>query len=524
MALLNKPRLKSKGAMVRGRYEETPHISSLVIVPHRDLAYQLLHWIQRITDCADIKSPISISSVAQVLVREGSSHLTTGLSTLRQVTPHILIGTPNAIMDVYRESPDALQLPYLSTVAVDEVDYLIETAPKKDPKRSFFKAVQKAKRKLLAHPGVTRELLDIIYAQRKEANDHQWDEPGLAQHRRRTGLDSSDSSQSPQLVLSSATLRSHLSEFIFEESGWLNRDNMLRVKGASKVRETPKQGSLDGTVPFVRAREGLGGTGITHSVLVVSDDGIYNVAGAVSAKQDADNETVGAPITPEAIFSSDEIPSAPPMDQKLAESESMSSLAPHPALTRKIEYAKTPSPFNPNAFEAIATAFALDVPSVALLVLPSSAPVQRAVYELLELGVNARGLDLLDDDKGRSHLLNGAGIVQDNPTLLVATLATTRGLDLPELTHVFLLGIPEGPKVNGRTVDAYLHIAGRVGRFGRGGKVITVVEKGTEVEEVDEEHKGDNRRRLSMPVSEESKMLRILRTIAVTPVRFEHFD
>jgi Helicase conserved C-terminal domain len=167
------------------------------------------------------------------------------------------------------------------------------------------------------------------------------------------------------------------------------------------------------------------------------------------------------------------------------------------------EYSNTVSPFNPNVFEAIATAFALDVPRVALLVLPSSSPVQRAVYDLREMGVNAHSLDLLVGSKGRSHLLYGPGTGEDNPTLLVSTLATTRGLDLPELTHVFILGIPDGPKVTGRTVDAYIHVAGRVGRFGRGGKVITVVEKDEDVA---------------------TKMSKILKGIEVTAVQFEHFD
>jgi hypothetical protein len=168
------------------------------------------------------------------------------------------------------------------------------------------------------------------------------------------------------------------------------------------------------------------------------------------------------------------------------------------------------SPFNPNAFEAIATAFALDVPKIALVVLPSSSPIRRAVYELRDMGVNAHSLDLLVEDKGRSHLLFGSGTGEDNPALLVSTLATTRGLDLPELTHVFILGIPGGPKVTGQTVDAYLHIAGRVGRFGRGGKVITVVEKDEDME--------------TGPTTESSKMSRILSTIDVTPVQFQHFD
>ena len=172
--------------------------------------------------------------------------------------------------------------------------------------------------------------------------------------------------------------------------------------------------------------------------------------------------------------------------------------------------------------EVIATAFALDVPSIALLVLPASASVQRAVYELREMGVNAHSLDLLKNEKGKRYLLHSASTTQENPTLLVSTLATTRGIDLPELSHVFILGIPEGPKVTARAVDAYLHIAGRVGRFGRGGRVITVVEKtsGTVEETGDGEDGGKDR----LGVSEASKMLRILKTIEVTPVRFEHFD
>lgn len=175
------------------------------------------------------------------------------------------------------------------------------------------------------------------------------------------------------------------------------------------------------------------------------------------------------------------------------------------------EYAGKSSPFNPNAFEAIATAFALDVPSIALLVLPSSSSVQRAVYELRDMGINAHGMDLLIGEKGRSHLLHGADAREDNPTLLVSTLATTRGVDLPELTHVFILGIPEGPKVTGRAVDAYVHLAGRVGRFGRGGKVVTIVEKGGE------EGPGAG-------ITEGAKMVRILNTINEPVVRFGHFD
>ena len=61
--------------------------------------------------------------------------------------------------------------------------------------------------------------------------------------------------------------------------------------------------------------------------------------------------------------------------------------------------------FNPASLEAIAAAFALQVPSVALLVLPSDAPVHRAVFELRCLGINARALDVVQDEHGKAHLM-----------------------------------------------------------------------------------------------------------------------
>ena len=151
----------------------------------------------------------------------------------------------------------------------------------------------------------------------------------------------------------------------------------------------------------------------------------------------------------------------------------------------------TPSAFNPILTEGIASVFATDVPRVALLVLPASAPVQRAVYDLRMLGVNAFGLDLLAIDRGRKHLIGGSRRgIEENPTLFVSTTASTRGLDLPYLTHVFVWGVQD--------MNTYVHVAGRVGRFGRGGKVISVLQE-----------KG-----------EQGRFLRLLKSIGIAPTKF----
>lgn len=167
-------------------------------------------------------------------------------------------------------------------------------------------------------------------------------------------------------------------------------------------------------------------------------------------------------------------------------------------------YQSTPSPFNPDVLEAIATAVALDVPRLGLLVIPSSAPVFRAVYELREMGLDARVFDpqkpVVQHDQDQDQDKD------EDPVLLVTTVAMARGLDMPDATHVFSLGIPEGPRVTGRSIDAYLHVAGRVGRFGRHGTVVTVVEE--------EE---------SVPETAGSRMKRILREVGVAAVRFRQF-
>lgn len=161
--------------------------------------------------------------------------------------------------------------------------------------------------------------------------------------------------------------------------------------------------------------------------------------------------------------------------------------------------------------EAIATTFALDVPNIALLVVPATASVRRVIFELNQLGVNAHGLDLVDNEAGREHLLSkNSDVPDENPTLLVSTLATIRGIDFPALTHVFLLRLPEV-----RAGDVYVHVAGRVGRFGRQGKVITVVEGRRE----DEGKKG------KVVVKDESKKMGMtLKKLGIQATKLEHFD
>ena len=51
-------------------------------------------------------------------------------------------------------------------------------------------------------------------------------------------------------------------------------------------------------------------------------------------------------------------------------------------------------------------------------------------------------------------------------SILVCSDIASRGLDVPNVSHVFQMKLPE-------TVDEYIHKVGRAGRLGRRGKAIT---------------------------------------------------
>ena len=54
MALLSKPRAKYRVRNSQGRTIEKDTVTSLMIVPYRDLAYQILNWIESIVKQQEI--------------------------------------------------------------------------------------------------------------------------------------------------------------------------------------------------------------------------------------------------------------------------------------------------------------------------------------------------------------------------------------------------------------------------------------------------------------------------------------
>ena len=482
---------------------QLPSITSLLLVPHRDLAFQFFHWIERIHQ--HMARPLPLPSITQILVRDSSAPLMEHLAPIQQTPPHILIATPQAVFDAIQADPGALPLDRLSTVVVDEVDSLIESVPKYPDKY----AVKKLERQIRRHPGPTRLVLNHIYST-KEVNPKdrpRWKTPRIDDRRRDDALHNA-----PQLVMMSATLRNHLKGYLLGDSGWFTKQsgNLVRITGDPSSHHRKEVEGSSGSFED-QASMTVGGTDVQHHVLVVSEGGgIANIKGAANATVASEHSSPSTPVReePTELSPPSELAQAPATSSE----EGGQSLRVYTVNYLKLtQLSDDPSPFNPSSMEAIATAFALDVPSVGMLVLPSDAPVYRAVHDLRLLGVNAQPLDVVKDENGRMHLMRrDLESTSENPTLLVSTLASTRGLDLPELSHVFIFGI-----LDGGAVDSYLHVAGRVGRFGRGGSVVSVLADEHEVVRED----GKRSRR-----DEPRMMGGMLRKMGIRPVKLEHFD
>ena len=411
--------------------------ASLLLVPHRDLAYQFMHWIGQITTA--INGPHH-STPTQVIVR-GQEGSPSQVSRLRENPPSILIGTPQAILDVLQEDEHAIDFTGLNTVVVDEVDYIIDFIPagaSKDKK-------QKLAAKMRRHPSAGKVLLDRIYSSRIRPD----------------GSAAADSS--PQLVVCSATLQTGLRQEL-HHSGWLRKGVNSVVKVRSELRAGETRESENKTAA---ADVTLDGEVLQHCALVFSEDGsVRDVNGAHGEEGQTDIQRGDLPKIP---HTEGELP------HNLAIYETNDGF-------RAEEYTVKPCAFHPVLMEGIATIFATAVPKVALLVLPASAPVQQAVHDLRALGIDAFGLDL----ESRKNVG-----VEENPTLLVATTASVRGIDLPDLSHVFIWGVVDA--------NSYLHTSGRVGRFGRKGMVVTVLE----------ERRGES-----------GRYVRLLKSIGLIPTNF----
>jgi len=107
-------------------------------------------------------------------------------------------------------------------------------------------------------------------------------------------------------------------------------------------------------------------------------------------------------------------------------------------------------------------------PSSAIIFCNTKAEVHYVSVVLKRFGYDADELSADLNQNQREHVLNR--VRKGTLRFLVATDVASRGLDIPELSHVFLYQLPEDP-------ESYIHRAGRTGRAGSVGVAISLVSK-----------------------------------------------
>lgn len=109
----------------------------------------------------------------------------------------------------------------------------------------------------------------------------------------------------------------------------------------------------------------------------------------------------------------------------------------------------------------------IDNPESAIVFCNTKTRVEYVTVVLRRFGYNA---DMLTSDLEQNQRERILQRMRDGQLrFLVATDLAARGLDIPELSHVFQYEPPEDP-------EQYIHRAGRTGRAGASGKAITLVD------------------------------------------------
>ena len=273
LSMLNLP----PSAVQRG-----PAINSLILAPHRDFAYQLLHWIKCMYAGASHSG--DVSPFAQVMVRSADSPIPEQVQRIREQPPRILIGTPQAVLEALTAQGTSLSLQYLSAVVVEEADYLLEYWVAAQ-KRKY--ELEKFQRQLRSHPSPTRQILNFLYP----PVDAYWERPGKRRTPRPKLLENTTAlppDRRPQLIMTSATLKSAFRNSVM--SGGLWYASAPRKPLIITSATTESDGATVGSV--------YGGTKLVHSALIVSDDGsILNFPGAINPTSDAEHDGQEEPST-----------------------------------------------------------------------------------------------------------------------------------------------------------------------------------------------------------------------------------
>ncbi|KDN37995.1 hypothetical protein K437DRAFT_259582 [Tilletiaria anomala UBC 951] len=518
----NQDPVKSGQPSEVARREGVQHlaISSIILVPTNELAYQYLNWGRKLIPSSALPS---LDPILQIVVNEpGAPSCADQLLKMRTTPPHILIATPSRLLELWEHADlttgnarKTLGIKTARTLVLDEADALLKlpgrfpskklawkhekhkpfvlqllnrimrsrytcssgqghpsagmefTLPEDSPKEASLApsrhqnagAMTKPREKVRRTVHLSRE-----QAEEKRMYTRPLSRPNLADMFK-------DSSPPPdmlplQLVCVSATANSILRHFLGARTGWLRigytekgsvRGRWLDLMGLSGEL---KRGMRDGAVLNGPAPAGSDLMSISRPNAQPKD------ADALLPKElrhfciVVDQPEPESGLRPHSLKRKEvdgQIPKMrnlyrlPPQVRASNEPQVPEGKRPKPAVVEAWGSNDDKEEADDAIVRATAYAFAVEGAQRALAVIPPFWSIFRTRDRLAELGVPVR----IVDREALAELSETTGSV-----LYLLQSLNTRGLDLPDLSHVFILGWQSA-----KTTVEYTHLAGRAARM-----------------------------------------------------------
>ncbi|SJX60894.1 related to RRP3-protein involved in rRNA processing [Sporisorium reilianum f. sp. reilianum] len=561
LALLSKPRIvfrdqtsqdagssSSKGK----RSKPQTGIASIILVPSNELAFQYMRWARSLFPASSLPS---LDPVIQCLVRGGLAGTEARtpqeeLELLKSSPPHILIGTPGRIKDIL-DTPagsSVLGLDTLKTLVLDEADAVLQL-PGRFPshKQRWKHEVHKAPGLLVLNDMMKRRATfsggeKHLSAGLENRPGKRRDERRPPEHVRRNTYKAAERSSSIdpntglalpkprgagvqplQLVTTSATANSVMRHFFGARTGWLRtgaKDSGLTF--APQVGRWIDLTGLSGRSMVDQGIRGLFGVNERSRTEALIETSVEQTASTMPASIEHTCVVVDeAPLSkqlsavplrnfePKLARKKDAVPST--------EATATSGGVGDDYAVIKPEDEPQEHEMDQSLIEALAFCFASEGVERGLALIPARWSLLRTRAALEALQVTVRLASDVTSTQAGAHA---------EPELFLLQTTSSRGLDIPALSHVFLVGYAS-------VIDAvqYVHSAGRVARIGGDpevpatGKVVTLLRglpHNTPLPDDLQSAAGADAPKPKKAIStSEAKMANVYRRLGVVPRRFD---
>jgi superfamily II DNA/RNA helicase len=466
-------------------------ITSVVVVPNQELAFQLVEWTRELFPSADEEfidgmiqavvtpSPSPVDPTSSTSTMLAAPRTSTGkkarhrprattlnnnskadkdqIQKLAAHPPHVLVATPTRLWDLLQRG--VLDLSGIETLVLDEVDHLIRLpnrfASRKQvlnrdlhPKpaelavREILRSAQDAGRypPLSTVSTIARDQ-DILSAGGSLDTDSEKVEGAIE----KTGV----GADRIQIVAASATMNRPMRHWLETTRGWVQDPTWVDTTKSVVLPE-----------------------GIEHHCVIVGPDSVRNMRFDENQISVAGEEEVDMAETDRAWNNQSKSKDSSALTSKEKEAAWKERNLAAPGVISSDVDSGAIEKFRDDddrMLEGVAMACQLDdVKSACVFFCTSFSLKDLATRLEFEFGLPVKTIQNAFPTSNSSSILTTTGKKGRSTGIYLAHEENARGLDLPGLSHVFIVGLPSSP-------SSYLHMAGRTGRMGEQGEVVTIL-------------------------------------------------